>query len=110
IYGHQVGDEVLIKLSNILQKTIRENDFFARWGGEEFILIVTNQKQEELALIIEKIQINIANTDFMPVEKITSSYGATLYRYNDTKESILSRVDEALYRAKELGRDRYEFS
>lgn len=109
-YGHQVGDEVLIKLSKILKKTIRENDFFARWGGEEFIIIVTNQIKEELKLIIKKIQQNTINGDFSPVDKITSSFGATLYHENDTKESMILRVDKALYLAKELGRNRYEFA
>jgi diguanylate cyclase (GGDEF)-like protein/PAS domain S-box-containing protein len=107
-YGHQVGDDVLVQVSRIVKDTLREEDFFARWGGEEFMLILKNSKIEELTFVVAKIQEHLKSADFTPVPRITSSFGITLYRSEDTKESILKRVDEALYRAKELGRDRYE--
>jgi diguanylate cyclase (GGDEF)-like protein/PAS domain S-box-containing protein len=107
-YGHQAGDDVLVQVSRIVKDTLREEDFFARWGGEEFMLILKNSKIEELTFVVAKIQEHLKSADFTPVPRITSSFGITLYRSEDTKESILKRVDEALYRAKELGRDRYE--
>ncbi|MDD2566774.1 MAG: diguanylate cyclase, partial [Thiovulaceae bacterium] len=107
-YGHQAGDDVLVKVSRIARETLREEDFFARWGGEEFMLILKNSKIEELTFVVAKIQEHLKSADFTPVPRITSSFGITLYKPEDTKESILKRVDEALYRAKELGRDRYE--
>jgi diguanylate cyclase (GGDEF)-like protein/PAS domain S-box-containing protein len=107
-YGHQAGDDVLVKVSRIARETLREEDFFARWGGEEFMLLLKNTKVEELILVVKKIQEHFDTADFTPVPRITSSFGITLYKLEDTKESILKRVDEALYRAKELGRDRYE--
>ncbi|MGE4510415.1 MAG: diguanylate cyclase [Sulfurimonadaceae bacterium] len=107
-YGHQVGDDVLVQVSRIVKDTLREEDFFARWGGEEFMLILKNSKIEELTFVVAKIQEHLKSADFTPVPRITSSFGITLYKPEDTKESILKRVDEALYRAKELGRDRYE--
>lgn len=107
-YGHQTGDDVLVKISSIVKETIREEDFFARWGGEEFMLILKNSKIEELSLVVVKLQEHIKKANFAPVPGITSSFGITLYKLDDTKESILKRVDEALYKAKELGRDRYE--
>jgi diguanylate cyclase (GGDEF)-like protein/PAS domain S-box-containing protein len=107
-YGHQAGDDVLVKVSRIARETLREEDFFARWGGEEFMLLLKNTKVEELILVVKKIQEHFDTADFTPIPRITSSFGITLYKLEDTKESILKRVDEALYRAKELGRDRYE--
>jgi diguanylate cyclase (GGDEF)-like protein/PAS domain S-box-containing protein len=107
-YGHQVGDDVLVQVSHIVKDTLREEDFFARWGGEEFMLILKNSKIEELTFVVAKIQEHLKSADFTPVPRITSSFGVTLYKPEDTKESILKRVDEALYRAKALGRDRYE--
>jgi len=109
-FGHQVGDEVLIKISNELLKVINEEDFLARWGGEEFVLITNHSNIKDLEKLIKKIQQTISKVSFSPVPKVTMSFGLTLYKPNDTKDSLLKRADTALYQAKENGRNRYEIN
>jgi len=109
-YGHNVGDDVLIKLSNCISNHIRENDFLARWGGEEFVVIADHTNINQLIQLVEKIQNEIANISFSPVPKVTLSFGLTMFKSEDTKDSILNRADEALYVAKENGRNRYEIN
>lgn len=107
-YGHQVGDDTLKAITKHTKEVIRENDFFARWGGEEFMLIVTTSKLDELKLIVSKIQERIKSADYSPVPSITLSFGLSIAKDNDTQETLLKRVDKALYEAKENGRNRYE--
>jgi diguanylate cyclase (GGDEF)-like protein len=106
-YGHDVGDDVLQKIAKILQTNIREDDFVARWGGEEFVIIVKGDTIQALEKVAQKIQNKISQESFAPVPKITLSFGLTLYVKGDTEESLFGRADNALYRAKESGRDCY---
>ena len=107
-YGHKVGDDVLVKISKCLTKNIRDDDFLARWGGEEFVVIANYTNMDQLILIVEKLKKAISKISFSPVEKVTVSFGLTLYKEEDTKDILLKRADNALYLAKENGRDRYE--
>ncbi len=107
-YGHQVGDEVLKKLADSINKNIREDDVFARWGGEEFVIIANGADINSIIELIKKIQKEIIKVDFGVAKNVTASYGLTVYKEKDNEESILKRADEALYLAKEKGRDRYE--
>ncbi|WP_434580409.1 GGDEF domain-containing protein [Sulfurimonas sp. NW15] len=106
-YGHDVGDHVLKKIAQILLKNVREDDFVARWGGEEFIIIVKNAKVEALEKVAQKIQKKMLQESFAPVPKVTLSFGLTLYCEGDDEDALFKRVDNALYRAKENGRNQY---
>ena len=77
-------------------------------GGEEFIIITPHTDKESLETFVKKIQDTIQQTNFLPVPKVTASFGITLFEQEDTVESIQKRVDDALYMAKNKGRDRYE--
>ena len=107
-YGHKVGDDVLVKLSDCISKHIRVDDFMARWGGEEFVIISQHTDITQLIHLVEKLQKELAKISFTPIPKVTLSFGLTIFKDEDTKDTILNRADEALYRAKESGRDRYE--
>lgn len=107
-YGHQIGDEVLKKLADCIDNNIREDDVFARWGGEEFVIIANGADINSLIELIKKIQNEITKVDFGDISKITASYGLTVYKEHDNETSILKKADEALYIAKNNGRDRYE--
>jgi diguanylate cyclase (GGDEF)-like protein/PAS domain S-box-containing protein len=109
-YGHKVGDDVLISVSKCLSENIREDDFLARWGGEEFVIIANHTSLEELVLLSDKLKIAISKQSFTPVPNLTLSFGLTIYKDGDTRDSILKRADSALYRAKEGGRNRYEIA
>ena len=109
-YGHDVGDEVLKRLSELVSQSIRGDDYFGRIGGEEFLLILPNcQTEESLVGIAEKIRQKVAQADMGKAGHITISLGATLYANSDDRPGILKRVDEALYRSKEEGRNRTTF-
>lgn len=107
-HGHQVGDKVLKKLTYGLQQNMREDDILARWGGEEFMVIVNGSDLTHLVQFVQKLQKRIADIDFSPVKQLSVSFGITLYEEGDDTQSIQKRVDDALYRAKNNGRDRYE--
>jgi diguanylate cyclase (GGDEF)-like protein/PAS domain S-box-containing protein len=109
-FGHQIGDEILIKLSNILQSNLRDDDFLARWGGEEFVIITNHTKMQDLELVAKKLQDAIKKGSFEPLKKLTISLGLSVYNKKDTKDTIVKRADDALYKAKENGRDRYEIA
>ncbi len=107
-YGHLIGDEVLKKLANIVKSTIRKTDIFARWGGEEFILLLPKVKIDMAKNIAENIRENIEKSSFPEVGKVTCSFGVSQFRYGDNQETFVKRADEALYRAKKNGRNRVE--
>jgi diguanylate cyclase (GGDEF)-like protein len=106
-YGHKIGDEVLIKFAKTLQKNIREDDFVARWGGEEFIIIANHTETKALEKIAKKLQKAIAKIEVGPVKRVSASFGLTVYNEGDTDESMFKRVDNSMYVAKQSGRDRY---
>ena len=106
-YGHVVGDKVLQKLAKTLLNNVREDDLVARWGGEEFIIIVNYATAKILEKLTKKLQKKIAEVDFNPMHKLTVSFGLSVYIEGDTEESLFKRVDDALYAAKNSGRDCY---
>jgi len=108
-YGHNVGDSVLVEFSNILKNSIRKSDIVGRWGGEEFMIISPNTSKEEIRILANKIKDNISNFNFKIVGHKTVSIGYTQIKGSDSDfHSFLKRADNALYRAKENGRDRIE--
>jgi len=108
-YGHEIGDYVLQEISAIVTKEIRESDRFGRWGGEEFMLILPKLNKAEALHVSEKLRNKIESHDFKDVGRITISIGVSVFGSSDSKESLLKRVDNALYRAKDEGRNRVVF-
>ena len=106
-YGHDVGDEVLISMAELAMQHIRNTDILARWGGEEFMLLLPEISLDEAKLVAEKLRKDIENTCLTAIKAchITSSFGVTIFKEDDNKTSFLKRVDEALYEAKETGRN-----
>ena len=108
-YGHQVGDQVLINLSSLLQKRIRSTDSLARWGGEEFLLILPSASVDNAKKIAEIIRKSVYELDFPNLaESVTVSIGISAFGITDTPNTIIRRADEALYEAKRNGRNRVE--
>lgn len=105
-YGHLVGDEVLKKLAKILTDGIRKSDLIARWGGEEFVVLLPDSELISSVKLAESLRIKVAESDFTPVEKMTCSIGIVQWNEGDTPDQLLKRVDEKLYVAKESGRNR----
>jgi diguanylate cyclase (GGDEF)-like protein len=108
-YGHLVGDQVLEQITRIVSRANRSADIFARYGGEEFIILAPETDLRGASIHAERLRRDIEAFDFETVGHITSSFGVTEFRANkDSVESLLDRVDKALYLAKEFGRNRVE--
>jgi two-component system cell cycle response regulator len=105
-YGHLVGDDVLIHLSKLIKEQIRDGDVFARWGGEEFVLLLSNVDIDIASEIADKLRVKIELEYFAEVNNITCSFGVSSYEKNDTIDTITNRADKALYEAKESGRNK----
>lgn len=105
VYGHDVGDYALVTLAEIISKNIRNEDILARWGGEEFLIVLVNLDVNQASQIAEKLRIIVSEYNFDNFSHMSCSFGVVSVKNNDTKQSILKRVDEALYKAKSNGRD-----
>ncbi|MBM7557525.1 GGDEF domain-containing protein [Halanaerobacter jeridensis] len=105
-YGHNVGDEVLKEFSQLLLDNIRDVDICGRWGGEEFLIISPATECEEALDLAERLRRTIASNDFTKVDNLTSSLGVATYKENDDIESLIKRVDDCLYQAKDEGRNK----
>jgi diguanylate cyclase (GGDEF)-like protein len=105
MHGHNVGDEILITFAMLLKESLRESDIVARWGGEEFIVLIPSKTADIAVKIAEKMRKSIEENVFLNIGTVTASFGVTHYINNDTKKTIFKRVDEALYEAKENGRN-----
>ena len=105
-FGHDAGDMVLVSMAEIVCRAVRTTDLFARWGGEEFMVLTPGTGQKETADFAERIRMDIEAHSFKPVGSVTSSFGVAAFNEYDTVESFLKRVDNALYKAKESGRNK----
>lgn len=109
-FGHQVGDDVLVELTRLVSGNIRAHDFFARWGGEEFVILSPNCDAENMRLLAEKLRVAVEMHAFPDISRVTCSFGLTDYRIGDSAENFIGRADAGLYRAKESGRNRVEMA
>lgn len=106
--GHHVGDKVLKSLAETLNKNIRKSDFVARWGGEEFVILLINTDINQGQIIAEQLRSNVANsTDLLSLnqKQVTISLGLTEVTNEDTIDTVLKRADDALYKAKSKGKN-----
>lgn len=104
-FGHDAGDEFLKELTRGLAKHIRTTDTFARWGGDEFAVLVVETPIEGAVALAEKLRADTETTNFA-FGKVTCSFGVTEFKETDDLASIIKRVDNALYEAKTSGKNR----
>ena len=104
-HGHKIGDEVLVELAILLQKHLRESDIIARWGGEEFIIILPEMAENQAEIKAEELRKLIEYEVFTKALKVTCSFGLTQYIQGDTMDSIFIRSDDAMYKAKECNKN-----
>jgi len=106
-YGHVKADEFLVRLAQVLKKQLRQSDIAARFGGEEFFVILPETNLDKAKKITSRLKTAIKKDSILGKYKITVSGGITQYKKKDTKTSIKARADKALYKAKETGRDKF---
>jgi len=105
-FGHKAGDNVLVALCQLISKHIRTSDLFARWGGEEFLILVPELSLTQLISLSEKLRLQVDRFVFPDVKHITCSFGITQMKSDDDPKGLINRADEALYEAKESGRNK----
>jgi diguanylate cyclase (GGDEF)-like protein len=105
-YGHLVGDEVLREFAQVIKNRIRENDFLARWGGEEFVLILEATDVSRATVLAEELREAIFHHRFETVGALTVSIGLAECSPDDGANELLRRADQSLYFAKIEGRNR----
>lgn len=104
-YGHSMGDQVLEKVASHFTGHIREGDALARWGGEEFAIILPNTNTAKGIEMAERLRLEVEASDMIPELTITCSFGVTTFKRSDSPQTLFSRMDKALYKAKELNRN-----
>ena len=110
-YGHVTGDTVLKSFADIVSNLLRNEDVFARWGGEEFLLLVEVHNARDAEAVAEKIRREVEESNVGEKNlKITVSIGATLVAAGGSFDILIREVDAALYEAKSSGRNRVQFA
>ncbi len=111
-YGHDIGDLVLVKISEIFRQEIQKGNFAARWGGEEFLLVFPSCNGDDAYIKLENIRRTIKKLEFQANDttfSVTMTYGLAEYDYHNGLTATLKEADEKLYIGKENGRDRIVF-
>ncbi|MGQ0800242.1 MAG: GGDEF domain-containing protein [Pseudomarimonas sp.] len=107
-HGHPAGDAVLVEIGRRCAALLDEQDIFARWGGEEFLVVSPGSHGKAAEQLAQRLCAAVRASPITPVGTVTASFGVTSVRVGDTLGQVLQRADDALYRAKANGRDRVE--
>ena len=111
-FGHLVGDSILRSIAKLLKSHLRKNDLAARYGGEEFLILLPETEIKGAEAVGQKFRKALSTKEWKlkktgeSMGRITVSMGIALYKFNEPEESLIKRVDDALYLAKNNGRDR----
>jgi diguanylate cyclase (GGDEF)-like protein/PAS domain S-box-containing protein len=105
-YGHLVGDSVLREVAALAQANLRTAESLGRWGGEEFMLVLPETSIEGACLAAEKLRCFVEGHNFAGIKGLTASFGVTEYYNRENIDKFIQRVDDALYAAKQEGRNR----
>lgn len=109
-FGHDVGDLVLVELARLVGGTLRASDSFARWGGEEFLVLLPETRLEQARDLAELLRQRVEGHAFVTAGRISVSIGLTAFRTSDDSNQIFKRADQALYEAKQQGRNQVAVS
>ena len=108
-YGHSIGDEILKMVAKTLSNNVRSNDIIGRWGGEEFIGIISCDNKEILFNVAEKLRILVQKSYYKIVESddinVTVSIGGTMINKKDDVVSLINRADQLMYASKSKGKN-----
>ena len=105
-YGHEVGDSVLRQVARLAREELRGSDVVGRWGGEEFLILLPETDPQEAEALAERLRAKVAKHDFTGPEGVTLSLGVAAFAGGEHHGHLLKRLDNALYAAKEAGRNR----
>lgn len=112
-FGHLIGDDVLVSVGNLIELTVGELGHISRWGGEEFLVIFSQPDQAEIEACLKQLANTIRETHFESGDhakiRTTISIGVSHYQAGDSTDTLITRADDALYRAKNRGRNQVVF-
>ncbi|MCR4429724.1 MAG: PAS domain S-box protein [Tepidanaerobacteraceae bacterium] len=109
-FGHAAGDAVLVQVTEIIKKRIRKSDCLARWGGEEFIILLPETPAEDAANLADELRRLLSGMELPEIGHVTASFGVSGFRSSDTIDTVIMRADTMLYEAKSAGRNLVRFS
>lgn len=109
-HGHLKGDEVLVAIADTIRKRIRSNDVFARWGGEEFVILMSGAALRVATAKAEAIREAINRLEFRDIGQVSCSFGVAQLQKRESREDFMKRTDDFLYKAKREGKNRVVFS
>ena len=107
-FGHQMGDKILVIIAKVLKNCFSSRTILARWGGEEFVVVLRNTNKEEAYFLAEKLRLAIFdNKEIYALinKRMTVSLGIAVKQDNENKDELFLRVDKNLYKAKEQGKN-----
>ena len=108
-YGHQAGDAILVETASVLKDCLRKTDMIGRWGGEEFLIVLPKTEDDKALELANRIREFIQENSLMKEHGVTISIGISKINTSDNFTQLIKRADDALYRAKENGRNRVEY-
>jgi diguanylate cyclase (GGDEF)-like protein len=110
-YGHSVGDQVIREVARLLQLSLKPTDRIGRYGGEEFLLVASLNEGDDVQLLTDELRRKIAEADFASMEEsVTISIGGAVMNFNHPSDDTIVKADEALYQAKQNGRNQSVWS
>jgi diguanylate cyclase (GGDEF)-like protein len=113
-HGHAVGDDVLREFASVLRSTVRESDLAGRWGGEEFLVLLTGTEAEGGLRLAERVRLALAERSFLGKDgrpfSVTCSFGVTQHSPSGDERELFANADRALYRAKRRGKNCVELN
>lgn len=104
-YGHNVGDIVLKRIADLIKNRIRSIDCLARWGGEEFMVLLADTPITKASVLLEELRQSISDLKIQGVERFTGSFGAAGYSTGDTADTLVLKADNMMYEAKTAGKN-----
>ncbi|MDM7202812.1 MAG: GGDEF domain-containing protein, partial [Thermodesulfobacteriaceae bacterium] len=96
---------VLVEVAKLLKNNLRYSDYGCRWGGEEFLILLSHTRLEQAKVVAEKLQKLVCKMKVPPIERISASFGLSEYKINESYEETIKRADLALYKAKAEGKN-----
>jgi len=107
-YGHQTGDQALATMCQIARQFLRPTDLLARFGGDEFVLLLPDTTAEAAAAIAHRILLQLRQVRIADLTDISASFGVSQYQSGDSYSSLFAKADQALYQAKQQGRSQVQ--
>jgi len=104
-FGHNAGDLVLKNIAELIKNRIRKIDTLARWGGEEFVMLLPETTVNKAAVLAEELRESLSRMDIPGVGRVTASFGVAGYCLGDTVDALIQRADDLMYEAKAAGRN-----